>query len=229
MWLCKYAELPCTSQTLQWSKNWARRDWRSNGVWAKWLRGVACSPTLIFISELTCCLWQLHILEWGKEFYLWLNVFSFLAFFLPIAFNKRQKKPNNVHPHKHVNMERLQHGHLQRGVEGTVRALERSQRLHLGWELKADKVLKALIAPSSGSLPQSSVCLHILFYLISVPSARLGSLQSPSLPLFGAVMKRWFVLFNWRRQPGDLGLSSPLFQDGGDEAVIERCAEGAQD
>lgn len=152
---------------------------------------------------------------------------SVFSLFLPIAFNKGQKNNNNVHPHKHVNMERLQHGHCSEVSK--VRALERSQRLHLSWDLKADKVLKALIAPSSGSSPQSSVCLHILFYLISVPSARLGSLQAPSLPLFGAVMKRWFVLFNWRRQPGDLGLSSPLFQDGGDEVVIERCSEGAQD
>lgn len=153
---------------------------------------------------------------------------SVFSIFLPIAFNKRQKNKQTMCIH--TNMSTLNDCNSATCSEvSKLRALERSQRLHLGWDLKADKVLKALIAPSSGSSPQSSVCLHILFYLISVPSARLGSLQSPSLPLFGAVMKRWFVLFNWRRQPGDLGLSSPLFQDGGDEVVIERCSEGAQD
>lgn len=41
---------------------------------------------------------------------------AFIFFFYPLPLIKG-KKTNNVHPHKHVNMERLQHGHLQRGVE----------------------------------------------------------------------------------------------------------------
>lgn len=46
---------------------------------------------------------------------------------------------------------------------------------------ESGEVLKAIIAASASS-PKPSICLHILFFLISGGSAWLGSLQPPAVP-----------------------------------------------